>query len=184
MHGIIRRHRFSFRIRKVGSEEKEKAFVLQVTSDLNAPLSGWAERKQLSAGRSRCQSLMPSLTHDYRNLLRPGSLWQKAILQIICLSSRRLEAREAGLHMSPEPVQAGSSHRSEESADTWEQSPRRLSPLRASLTAQDSSLRIVRQPKQVKYSAHVFFFFSYFFCGKKKKVYILIWDFLGHSSGN
>lgn len=42
MHGIIRRHRFSFRIRKVGSGEKEKAFVLQVTSDLNAPLSGRA----------------------------------------------------------------------------------------------------------------------------------------------
>lgn len=77
MHGIIRRHRFSFRIRKVGSGGKETAFVLQATSDLNAPLSGRAgglSGKQLSAGRSQCQSLMPSLTHDYRNLLRPGGL--------------------------------------------------------------------------------------------------------------
>lgn len=103
----------------------------ECSSEQVSRLSG----KQLSAGWSQCQSLMPSLTHDYRNLLRPGSLWQKAILQIICLSSQRLEAHEAGLHMSPQPVQAGSSHRSEESADTWEQSPRRLSPLRASLTA-------------------------------------------------
>lgn len=177
----MRRHRFSFGIPEVGSGEKRKShcFAVDLWPDRSSKWARPVEQKRLGAGRSQRPSLMPSLT------LRQEFIKARQLMSEGNSANHLPElwvpwGPQAGLRMrpEPEPVQAGSPHRSEESADTWEQPLRKrgseraserekLSPLYASRTVLDSSESVASQNN---WNIGCTCSFT-FFCAEKHAVY-------------
>lgn len=152
------------RIKRKKKEKKKPLFCAWPLARSLLWLGDW-RNGSVQAGAS-VRAWCPAY-HYGRNLLRPGSLCQKAILQIICLSSERLEAHrqvstwgQSQCRQVPRTGQRkvqipeSSLFRKRERGRERE---KKLSPLYASWTVLSSSLRVCSKSKQLKYRLHVFF---------------------------